>query len=419
MAGGDGLRRDPALTVASPPGEGVPADLARPRPERWTRIEVPPGWRAVAAIAQDVAADLDHLADHILTCIQREIPAYAPGAVATEDLHASVVSNLEFILVGVAEHRGPTASEVAVRRELGARRALQGLPVDAVIQAFHVGYRELWLALVRALPTDEPAATQQLLTAATTVWRWVHEVTDAIAAAHAATTRQLEARVIGARQRLVELLVAGDLDGEEIGRLARSLGFDALGRFVIVVLAGATADDDAVELQRRLEDAVGQHAVVARGPHVVVVGQEAHPESIVEVARTVVPDASAAVGAAREGLRGARASLVDAELTLEVTPSGTTCRFEDVWLWATLTGSADRLRGVLRTGADVAAAHPHLARAVVAYADHGFSVTEAARRLTVHANTVGYRLDRWSELTGWEPRTFPGLVRSLAAIRLG
>ncbi len=52
-----------------------------------------------------------------------------------------------------------------------------------------------------------------------------------------------------------------------------------------------------------------------------------------------------------------------------------------------------------------------------AFGEHGFSVSEAGRRLSVHANTVGYRLDRWAELTGWDPRTFPGLVRSLAALR--
>lgn len=395
---------------------GVPIDLEPPG-AAWDELDVPRGWREVARIARSVADDLDDLAAHIVRCVQAEIPAYVPGAVPTADFHASVASNVEMILVGVAEHRRPTEDEVAIRRELGVRRALQGLPVDAVIQAYHVGYRELWLALVRALPDGDARATTQLLEAATTVWGWVHDVTDAIAMAHSQTTRRLEARVIGARQRFIELLAGGDLDGTEAVRLGRSLGFDPGEAFVVTVLRGAADDHDAVELQRRVEDLGGTHAVVARGPLVVVVSQGGRTEQIVDAVRNVVPDATAATGYERVGLRGARASLTDAELTLEVTPEGGTGDFDEGWLWATVAGSQERLRGLLAVGLDVATKHPHLAQAVVAFGDHGFSVSEAARRLEVHANTVGYRLDRWAELTGWDPRTFAGLVRSLAAIR--
>lgn len=395
---------------------GVPIDL-EPRSASWDDLAVPRGWREVARIARTVADDLEPLAAHIVRCVQTEIPAYVPGSIPTADLHASVLRNVEMMLIGVAEHRRPTEDEVTIRRELGVRRALQGLPVDAVIQAYHVGYRELWLALVRALPVDDARATTQLLEAATTVWGWVHDVTDAIATAHTQTIRRLEARVIGARQRFVELLAAGDLDGDEAVRLGRSLGFDPGEAFVVTVLRGAADDHDAVELQRRVEELAGTHAVVARGPAVVVVSQGGETVHVVDAVRRVVPDATAATGHERVGLRGARASLVDAELTLEVTPAGALSTFDDTWLWATLAGSQERLRALLTVGLEVATTHPHLAHAVRAFGEHGFSVSEAARHLEVHANTVGYRLDRWSELTGWDPRTFPGLVRSLAAIR--
>lgn len=396
---------------------GIPIDLEQPSADPWGHVAVPPGWREVARIARSVADDLDQLATHIVRCVQAEIALYEPGTVPTSDIHGSVLRNIEMMLVGLAEHRRPTEDELAIRRELGVRRALQGLPVDAVIQAYHVGYRELWLALVRALPPDNARATTQLLEAATTVWGWVHDVTDAIATAHAQTTRRLEARVIGARQRFIELLAAGDLDGTEAVRLGRSLGFEAGEAFAVTVLRGATDDHDAVELQRRVEHLTGTHAVVARGPLVVVVSQGGDSDQVIAAVRGVVPDATAATGHERLGLRGARASLVDAELTLEVTPMGETGRFSDAWLWATLSGSQERLRGLLEVGAGVADKHPHLAEAVRAFGEHGFSVSEAARRLELHANTVGYRLDRWAELTGWDPRAFPGLVRSLAAIR--
>ena len=39
----------------------------------------------------------------------------------------------------------------------------------------------------------------------------------------------------------------------------------------------------------------------------------------------------------------------------------------------------------------------------------------AARRLGLHPNSTMYRLARWHELTGWDPRTFRGLSLSLLA----
>jgi hypothetical protein len=397
----------------------LPLDLRGPDEDAWRNLAVPRGWRAVADLAVEVHERVDQLVGRVVTCIADEIPAYRLGPVPDQDLATSVRRNVEVILLGLAEQREPTPDEIAVRRELGSRRALQGVPVDALLGAYHVGYRELWLSLVRAVPPGDERSATQLLEAATLVWSWVHQFTDAIAAAHAATVRSVEARAVGARQRFVELLVGGDLDGDEVDGLARSLGFDPAGDFVVTVLRGVGAELDALELQRDAAELLGRHAVAARGPALVVVSQgPAGAEAVVEVCRRSFPAASVATGAERDGLRGARDSLSDAELTLAVTAEGGTATFQDVWLWATLTGAADRLRPLLAPGAEVAVSHPHLAEAVTAFADGGFSVSEAARRLSLHANTVAYRLDRWTELTGWDPRRFPGLLRSVAALRL-
>lgn len=429
---------------------GLPADLQARQESTWEGLDVPPGWEPVAKIAQEVHDDLAPLVTLITDAIEVEIAAYRDELVPRADLRGSVRRNLEALLVGLAERRPPTPQQVAVRRELGSRRAMQGLPVDAVIKAFHVGYREVWARLVAALPPGDDEATTKLLTGATTVWQWVHEVTDALAAAHAATTRSLEARAVGARQRFVELLVAGDLGGKEARRLARSLGLDPAGSFTVTVVRGATDELDAVELQRRLDDVPGQHAVAVRATLVIVVSQHLDadespprpddetgeetdngtgeevaqqadgptggPDVVAASCREIFPTAAIAVGTTREGLDGARNSLEDAEQSLAVTADGQLVEFEDVWLWATLFGAAERLEPLLATGREVADGHPHLAEAVRAFADAGFSVSEAARQLGLHANTVAYRLERWQELTGWNPRSFAGLTRSIAAL---
>jgi hypothetical protein len=409
---------DAPLTGALVAAEDGPVDLAVPDGVRWSQIVVPAGWQPVADVARRVSADLPALTARVTSCVQKEIAAYRAGRVPLADLEGSVRANLRAIIVGLAEHRAPTRQELTVRRELGTRRALQGLPIDALIQAYHVGYRELWLALVGEVPDGDQQTATQLLTAATTVWQWVHEVTEAIAAAHAATVRTLEARAVGARQRFVELLAGGDLDGSEADRIGRSLGFDPDDRFTVLAIRGATDDLDAVVLQRELDPRPERHAVVARGPLVVVVCQGGiDPSGAIAAARVVFPAAAIGVGATRPGLRGARASLEDAERTLGVTYDGQVATFDEMWLWATLGGVAPRLEPLLRPGTELARSHPHLAEAVRAFAAAGFSATQAARDLSLHANTVTYRLDRWEALTGWDPRSFTGLARSLASLQ--
>lgn len=142
-------------------------------------------------------------------------------------------------------------------------------------------------------------------------------------------------------------------------------------------------------------------------------------EFLAEVVGSALPSAAVAIGLERDGVVGARESLLDAQLALSVSGAGRVVRFEDEWLWATLTDASDRVSPLLERGVAVAADHPHLAEAVRAYAESGFSVTETARQLDLHPNSVAYRLERWRSLTGWDPRTFAGLARSLAAVRGG
>ncbi|MFI9776162.1 helix-turn-helix domain-containing protein [Streptomyces sp. NPDC051956] len=53
---------------------------------------------------------------------------------------------------------------------------------------------------------------------------------------------------------------------------------------------------------------------------------------------------------------------------------------------------------------------------MMAFADAGLSLVNAADTLLIHPNTVAYRLGQWHKLTGSDPRTFAGLVRSVVGI---
>ena len=64
---------------------------------------------------------------------------------------------------------------------------------------------------------------------------------------------------------------------------------------------------------------------------------------------------------------------------------------------------------------ELASTRPDLVEAVQSFGTCGLSITAAARSLGVHPNTLTYRLQRWTEMTGFDPRTFDGLVRSLTS----
>jgi hypothetical protein len=397
----------------------TPVDLQPPTGDPWGQVTVPAGWEPIAEIARRVSEGLGVLAERTTTDIIREIPAYAAGRVPREDVTLSVIRNLEMMLIGIAESRGPTPDEIAVRRELGARRAAQGHPIDALIQAYHVGYRELWQELVRAVPEGDTRTADLLLQAATTVWQWVHQLTNAIAEAHAETLHSREAHAIGARQRFLELVVAGDLASDEVLQLAASVGFDHTGRFqAVVARPHAFEGDEPRELQRALDEtAGGAHAVVQRGPAIIALLQAADLGAALTAFAGVLDRAPVGVGLERDGLVGARTSLGDADRAVALADDGPVS-FDGTWLWATLLRASPRLEVLLAPGVTVAAEHPHLAATVEAFAEAGFSVSQTARDLDLHANTVAYRLDRWKELSGWDPRTYDGLSRSLGAILL-
>ncbi|MDT7652912.1 MAG: hypothetical protein QOI36_4318, partial [Pseudonocardiales bacterium] len=100
------------------------------------------------------------------------------------------------------------------------------------------------------------------------------------------------------------------------------------------------------------------------------------------------------------------------------TPEPPDVYFAHDWLAVSLSRQATRLAPLFTRAAATAQADVHLAEAVLAFADNGLSLAGAARALHLHPNSLSYRLDRWRERSGWDPRTGDGLVASLVALRL-
>lgn len=367
----------------------------------------------MGVLCVDVMAELPRLAHDSTAGIRRDLACYA--AVPFEEHLEAVTEQQRRRLEALAGRRLLVSSDLDRAAELARTRARQGIPVDALIGAYHVGDRELWRALCR-----RPGAAAPLLPdVASLMLESLHAISTVLALAHGEVTRELQGHHVTLSQRLVELLVHDNVGGETM-RVVDALGFDPDGDFVAATWR--RPGPEAVippDVQRGLDRWPARLVHSYHSGSVLLLAQEVDGDSLVDLASRVLLEGYVGVGLRRAGLAGAVASLGDARLALSaVGPDRRVAAFADVWGEACLLAQVDRLGPLVADATAIAVAHPHLAETVLSFAAADMSVARVAEALHLHANSVTYRLQRWGRLTGWDPRTFEGLGGSVVACRL-
>lgn len=360
----------------------------------------------------DVAGSLPAVALMATDAIRREVPAYA--VVDRAEHTERVAAQFRALLAGLGELRLPAETELEQARSLGAQRAEQGLEVPAVTSAYHVGYRELWRQLATLAREEGATGTDDLIDLVDLVWSWVEAVSSASAEGHAAATRAHDARRLDLGHQLVSAVLGGEDDLPRTALLARTIGFDPSNAFHVACVLDQ--DSAAVDGLRQSVPAGGTAHVDVQGQVLLIIAQGATLRPWLE--RVMPTPVVAGLGLPRPGLNGLRQAIGDAQDALALArQSSTVVEFADAWPRALVLRHREQLAPLLtRPQADPA---HHLGRAVIAYADAGFSIVGAGQRLHLHPNSVRYRLDRWHQLTGWDARSRDGLLTSLAALSLG
>ncbi|MEU3985100.1 helix-turn-helix domain-containing protein [Streptomyces sp. NPDC026672] len=372
---------------------------------------------SVVELCRAVAGDLGSLVPAIVDRIRREVPGYE--VVDRAEHEQAVTLQYEGLLTGLITRRPPSPEASERARELGRRRARQGLAMESMMSAYHVGYREMWNTLLGRVGPGDQAMRSELAGLVGTVWLWIEQAGSAAADAYGETVRAKDAARLALTHRLLGALAAGGPLTAEHTRMAQTLGFDPAGAFQAVCSPADAWPDEEVTALRQTPDARrGTLLCAVRDTVLVAVLQGAPAEDLAEVMRRLVPGAAVGVGLVRAGLAGASVSIVDALAVLPAAGPGEVAAFERDWLIATVRPQADRLAALLGPCREVARAHPDLADTVRAFAGHGFSLTGTGRALHVHPNTVRYRLDRWQELTGRDVRTWAGLSAGMIALGL-
>lgn len=368
------------------------------------------GREAIQEVLSDLLADMPTLSRGIVREIRARVPEY--DRVPLGDHADHVQEQQERIVRALIAGRGLDQEDLRRAAALGRLRATQGMSVEGVISAYHVGNRELW----RLIDERADKGREFLPELAGTMWESIHETATEIAAAHSSVARARHTQDLTMRHRFVELLGREEDEAETL-EIAARLGFDVHGPFLAACIsAGERPDGVAQTIHEELEYLDGTSFAIQQGAVLLVLAQGPDEAALTDLVGLVAPVPRAGVGLRRVGLGGARDSMRDAaEALAATTAADPVASYAVDWWRACVAAQLDRLAPVLDEAREVAVGNPHLVEAVRAFADGGFSVAAAAKRLHVHPNSVAYRLDRWDQLTGWNPREFTGLVHSLGA----
>lgn len=364
----------------------------------------------VQALCSRVRGDLDAVVSNAVERIRHELPEYL---VVTEDEHWEAVhEQLRRRLEAVRYDRPPDAADLESAARLARARARQQVQISSLIDAYHIGDSEVWNALV--LASDE-ASDPALPRLASRMMDSLHVISSALTAAHSEVAQSLQGHRITLIHRLVERLTSGVVD-EEVRAIVEALRMPAAARWQAFVWAPPRSSAEvSFELQRSITGLGAQIICAARGAHLVVLAEESSATAVRAYAETHTEGRWGA-GMLRPGLDGAAASLEDARMAVDAaTAPRRVSDFSDNWVLACVTTHRDRLVPVMAGLVGVAREHPHLADAVIAHWENSLSLAATAKALNMHANTLTYRLSRWRDLTGLDPRSAPSLLQSCIA----
>ena len=383
---------------------------------------------AVAELMGDVAAAVArHVTDvhkDVFETIIRDIPELRDDRPVLDLLVSSIDSNVDTCLQ-ILQHRIDlaTVQAPAAAVEYARRLAQRGTPLTALLRAYRVGHACLYDWLLRELA--EQAHDAEMISAATQsmskiVAGYIDQVSEKMVAAYAEERENwLRNRGAARAARIRDLLSGERID---VGTAEITLGYRLRQYHVGVVCWAGDATGTTTEITR-LEHAIRKVAVQAGcpGEPLFLPRDESSawawlPLGIRDVFHFAGADMAGldadihvAFGGAAKGTTGFRVTHQQAVAAQAVVlaagaPAPRTVTFSQVAPVAMMLTARELLRPwVLSTLAALATDDEHHARlreTLLVFLESGGSYKTTAEQLTLHKNTVQYRIHKAQESLG-------------------
>jgi hypothetical protein len=305
---------------------------------------------------------------------------------------------------------GAAGESVAAARELGRRRAAQGVPLEAVLRAYRLGGQVTWEGLLAVARSAGHGYDALLLEVAGSVWRTNDVGCGAVAEGYREEQRRLAGVDEAARQQVLDGLLDGRGGDPAFVRTASELlALPLSGRLLVVV---ALPDRDGLPA---LDDPAGE--LLRRGVRSVWGGRSGAQVGVVVLGPRCAGDVQAVLGALATGPVGV------SDVVSDVAAAATAYRLAEAAA-RTLPPAAHRVVAIDdRLPEALLSNSPEISSRLVGQALGGLlelpeeersvlldtlaaflatdgSPTRAADELYCHRNTVMHRLRRIESVTG-------------------
>ncbi|HEV7677854.1 MAG TPA: helix-turn-helix domain-containing protein [Candidatus Dormibacteraeota bacterium] len=377
-------------------------------------------WPLPPELTERLLSQVDRMADTLARRLSAEIEM-PEGFRSVTYLRAVVQAcrdGIRALLLQLHDQRRQQTAELARLGRAGERQAEMGVPLEVLLSAYRLAARVVWQEVIGEAARERELEPATVLAVSEQVLDYLDKISGAVGRAYLETRERLMRQRDRERDRVLQRLLAGDVAGTDLRRLAAALDLDLTPPYRVLacwVIPGIDADPLLASAWRRAG------ALVAGddpGTWIALVRGDADVE---QLART----AAEAIGRAHAG--------GDGGIPLRIGAGPVAARLEDV------ADAARRARRALSAGTRLSpdvlvhddaetgvfsllAADPEELRAhvrqVLGPIMQGSTsrsamllgtlealvgargVSEAASRLGIHRHTVVYRLQRLRDLLG-------------------
>lgn len=392
-----------------------------------------------AQVMTNLESVIDSVSEEIIRNVW-ESPGYDEGYMDRGELSLYVAANVQSILHSLGSHVEPSNDAYRTAQEIGKSRALQGVPVEAVVNSWVSAERAI---LKKVLRLAEHVQGEDLRAIVQNLEKIVGRLTNSSVEAYRRTQDEVTYRYDHLEADLLAALAKEESpDPDEINRRAAAINIDATLPYVAIALAAgasmqATHSTDQLRVRRYLLGEVAPYVhgqmltgTIEKGQIILVPVSHSEPEALITVLSRIVASKTrpgsmlVAVSEHCGPLTSARSAYFEAQDALIVAArlgwTDRVVKFRDVATEVMILRNPDVL-APLQATIEPLTARPELLETCWTYLECGLSSSETARRLYVHPNTIPYRLRLIENIIGSplsDVTQMAGLIMALRAYQL-
>jgi hypothetical protein len=363
----------------------------------------------ISEVADAVGRRTEELAVTLASTIRREVPLYqAAFPLAFDMVVAGCAANIRPICTAIA---ADIAFDTTAATELGVERARDGVPLSSVMEAYRVGFRRLWDAVMTESTGRRGLNGGVLRDLTSKLWAAQEAYTDAMAVGHRAEQARRLRNDEAHRAMLIDTVLHGRLVEEcSVWEAADCLRLPSSGPYVVIA---AQMDGAGREALPRIESKLRSLDVFSAWGllpdlqvGIVHVKNDKHLGDVLALVSRVAT-ARVGVSARFDDLRDTPQALRFARVSLRgrLDPGLLVSLFDGSILASAAVSAPEVLVKLVAPTIDSFAGLPDQERDILfetfqAWVDNDGSMRAVGELLFCHPNTVRYRLHRIEQRTG-------------------